>query len=88
MYFVKSCQVLESNLPRYLNDTCIFESKVMKYNLHTVHIHITRCTLGDARSFFLYSQNVFVCTKRNFLRIYSNIVVKNMLNCMNLQNMI
>ena len=27
----------------------------------------TRCTRGDARSFFLYSQNVFVCTKRNFL---------------------
>ena len=28
---------------------------------------LTRCTRGDARSFFLYSQNVFVCTKRNFL---------------------
>ena len=27
----------------------------------------TRCTRGDARSFFLYLQNVFVCTKRNFL---------------------
>ena len=25
---------------------------------------LTRCTRGDARSFFLYSQNVFVCTKR------------------------
>ena len=48
----------------------------------------TRCTRGDARSFFLYSQNVFVCTKRNFLQIYSNIVLKILLNCMNLQNMI
>ena len=48
----------------------------------------TRCTRGDARIFFLYSQNVFVCTKRNFLRIYSNIVLKILLNCMNLQNMI
>ena len=28
--------------------------------------NLTRCTRGDARSFFLYSQNVFVCTKRNF----------------------
>ena len=28
---------------------------------------LTRCTRGDARSFFLYSQNVVVCTKRNFL---------------------
>ena len=27
----------------------------------------TRCTRGDARSFFLYLQNVFVCTKPNFL---------------------
>ena len=48
-------------------------------------IIITRCTRGDARSFFQYSQNVFVCTKRNFLRIYSNIVLKLILNCMNMQ---
>ena len=27
----------------------------------------TRCTRGDASSFFLYLQNVFVCIKRNFL---------------------
>ena len=30
-------------------------------------LKITRCTRGDARSLFLYTQNVFVCTKRNFL---------------------
>ena len=55
---------------------------------HTEPLFITRCTRGDARIFFLYSQNVFVCTKENFLRIYSNIVLKILLNCMNLQNMI
>ena len=27
----------------------------------------TRCTRGDASSFFLYLQNVCVCIKRNFL---------------------
>ena len=29
---------------------------------------ITRCTRGDARSFFLYLQNVFVCTKENVIQ--------------------
>ena len=48
-------------------------------------IYNTRCTRGDASSFFLYLQNVFVCIKRNFLWIYSNIVLKTILNCMNLQ---
>ena len=28
---------------------------------------LTRCTRGDASSFFLYLQNVFVCIKQNFL---------------------
>ena len=38
-------------------------------NVETVSCAIskTRCTRADARSLFLYSQNVFVCTKRNFL---------------------
>ena len=48
-------------------------------------IYNTRCTRGDASSFFLYLQNVFVHIKRNILWIYSNIVLKNILNCMNLQ---
>ena len=50
-------------------------------------IYNTRCTRGDASSFFLYLQNVcvHVCTKQNFLWIYSNIVLKIILNCMNLQ---
>ena len=48
-------------------------------------IYNTRCTRGDASSFFLYLQNVFVCIKRNFLWIYSNIVLKIILNCTNLQ---
>ena len=48
-------------------------------------IYNTRCTRGDASSFFLYLQNVFVCIKRNFLWICSNIVLKIILNCMNLQ---
>ena len=39
-------------------------------------IYNTRCTRGDASSFFLYLRNVFVCIKRNFLWIYSNIVLK------------
>ena len=30
-------------------------------------IYNTRCTRGDASSFFLYLQNVFVCRERNFL---------------------
>ena len=42
-------------------------------------IYNTRCTRGDASSFFLYLQNVFVCIKRNFLWIYSNIVLKTIL---------
>ena len=54
-------------------------------NIKSDSICNTRCTRGDARSFFLYSQNVFVCTKRNFLWIYSNIVLKIILNCLNLQ---
>ena len=36
------------------------------------------------RVFFLYLQNVFVY-KTNFLRTYSNIVLKVILNCMNMQ---
>ena len=33
---------------------------------------ITRCTRGDACSFFLYLQNVFVCTKKKecFMNIF------------------
>ena len=56
-------------------------------NLKSNSIYNTRCTRGDASSFFLYLQNVFVhvCTKQNFLWIYSNIVLKIILNCMNLQ---
>ena len=56
-------------------------------NLQSDVIYNTRCTRGDASSFFLYLQNVFVhvCTKQNFLWIYSNIVLKIILNCMNLQ---
>ena len=34
---------------------------------HCIHPPLTRCTRGDASSFFLYLQNVFVCIKRNFL---------------------
>ena len=54
-------------------------------NLKSNSIYNTRCTRGDASSFFLYLQNVFVCIKRNFVWIYSNIVLKIILNCMNLQ---
>ena len=38
-------------------------------NLQSESIYNTRCTRGDASSFFLYLQNVFVhvCTKQNFL---------------------
>ena len=54
-------------------------------NLKSNSIYNTRCTRGDASSFFLYLQNVFVCIKRNFLWIYSNIVLKIILNGMNLQ---
>ena len=41
-------------------------SKAFDTLLHDILLD-TRCTRGDARSFFLYSQNVFVCTKQNFL---------------------
>ena len=54
-------------------------------NIKSDSICNTRCTRGNARSVSLYFQNVFVCTKRNFLWIYSNIVLKNILICMNLQ---
>ena len=36
-------------------------------NLKSDSIYNTRCTRGDASSFFLCLQNVFVCIKRNFL---------------------
>ena len=36
-------------------------------NLQNSASHKTRCTRGDARIFFLYLQNVFVCTKQNLL---------------------
>ena len=58
---------------------------VSQNNLQSDVIYNTRCTRGDASSFFLYLQNVFVCIKQNFLWIYSNIVLKIILNCMNLQ---
>ena len=54
-------------------------------NLKSNSIYNTRCTRGDASSFFLYLQNVFVCIKRNIWWRYSNIVLKIILNCMNLQ---
>ena len=59
--------------------------RIVSQNLQSDVIYNTRCTRGDASSFFLYLQNVFVCIKRNFLWIYSNIVLKTILNCMNLQ---
>ena len=37
------------------------------HHLCRLSYKLTRCTRGDARSFFLYSQNVCVCTKRNSL---------------------
>ena len=37
-------------------------------NLKSNSIYNTRCTRGDARSFFLYLQNVFVCTKENVIQ--------------------
>ena len=61
--------------------------RIVSRNLQSDVIYNTRCTRGDASSFFLYLQNVFVhvCTKQNLSWIYSNIVLKIILNCMNLQ---
>ena len=43
----------------------VFEGELLE--MCSTLIIITRCTRGDASSFFLYLQNVFVCIKRNFL---------------------
>ena len=44
----------------------------------------TRCTPGDVRSFFCTSKRICI-HKTNFLRMYSNIVLQVILNCMNMQ---
>ena len=46
--------------------------------------YITRCTRGDARSFFCTCKRICM-HKTTFLRIYSNNVLKVILNCMNMQ---
>ena len=46
----------------------IRHSRFLATMIYYSRLHfITRCTRGNARSFLLYLQNVFVCTKRNFL---------------------
>ena len=82
---IDQVDVLEPRSEVIPQTTDMYESLVETFKSDV--IYNTRCTRGDARSFFLYLQNVFVhvCTKQNFLWIYSNIVLKIILNCMNLQ---
>ena len=61
----------------YADDTTIyfnledFDPETLNNEINSelvkISIWLTRCTRGDASSFFLYLQNVFVCIKRNIL---------------------
>ena len=64
----KSCEL--DPLPSWLLKECVDElspivTSIVNASLNhaIVPLSLTRCTRGDARSFFLYLQNVFVCTK-------------------------
>ena len=52
---------------KILQGGCATPPNVPKLGVSGVKGTATRCTRGDASSFFLYLQNVFVCIKRNFL---------------------
>ena len=47
-------------------------------------MYARQCTRGDARSFSVLTKRICM-HKTNFLRIYSNIVLNVILNCMNMQ---
>ena len=79
----------------FINRLEVHNNTMVKRNIlgtHTLHIncHVkmyrftnlykTRCTRGDARSFSVLTKRICM-HKTNFLRIYSNIVLKVILIC-------